>query len=122
MPEQTFLGTFEQYCAAHPREDFEALRPKYQKLKEEAKRQNEITGAAYLRRLEADKAQKQRERKLAAENERRAKEQDMKTRQRAIFSALSDEQFEHAWPRIFEDLISAEVREREAAFRKNYQF
>ncbi len=120
--EEIFYGDFSQYCRANPRESFDALRPRFEAMQERLRARNEITRAAYLRRLEAEKDMKRREAKQAAENERRAKEQEMKTSHRAIFSALSDEQFESAWPRMFEDLISAEVREREAAFRKNYQF
>jgi hypothetical protein len=122
MSEQTFLSTFADFLKANPRESFEALQPKYEALKEESRRLNEQTRREYLARLEADKSQRRLEDKQAAEHKRRAGEQDMKARHRAQFSALSDEQFERAWPRIFEDLIFAEVREREAAFRKSYQF
>jgi membrane protein involved in colicin uptake len=122
MPEEIFLGDFTQYCRANPRESFEALRPKYEAIQERLRARNEITRAAYLRRLEADKAQKQRERKQAAEQAALEREAEVKRQFRYRYATLSEAQYDAFWPDIYKEVLLAESNRREAEMRRDYQF
>ncbi len=123
MSEQSFWGmSFADFCKARPRENFETLRPQYAEIQEANKRQNEITRAAYLRRLEADKAQKQRERNQAAEQAAVEREAEVKRQFRYRYATLSEAQYDAFWPDIYKEFLLAESNRREAEMRRDYQF
>jgi hypothetical protein len=123
MPEQTFWGmTFEDFCKANPRESFEALRPRYLKIQEENKLHNARLGSEYRARLEADKSQKQRERKQAAEQAALEREAEVKRQFRYRYSTLTEAQYDAFWPDIYKEFLLDESNRREAEMRRDYQF
>jgi hypothetical protein len=123
MSEQNFWGmTFADFCRANPREDFEALRPKYAEIQEENKRQNARARREYLARLEAEKDMKRRADQQAAARAELAKEAEVKRQLRYRYATMSDRQYDTMWQDIFKEFLLDEARLADAAFRKNYQF
>jgi len=122
MSEEIFFGDFNQYCKIHPREDFEALRPRFEAIQKRIKRENEITRAAYLRRLEADKSQKQREDKQAAERAAVEREAEVKRQLRYRYATMTESQYDAFWPDIHKEFLLAEATKIYHEMRSGYQF
>jgi hypothetical protein len=120
--QETFLGTFEDFCRANPREDFEALRPRYLKMQEENKRQNALVRREYLARLEADKAQKRLKDEQAAAVAELAKEAKVKRQFRYRYGNMTDRQYDAMWPDIYREFLLDEANLAYAEMRRDYQF
>jgi hypothetical protein len=123
MPEQTFWGaTFADFCRAHPRENFEALRPQYLKIQEANKLHNATLRSEYLARLQAEKTAHTAERERLAAVAALTREAELKRQLRYRYATMTTGQYEAMWPDIFKEFLLAEANRAYAEMRRNYQF
>jgi predicted GIY-YIG superfamily endonuclease len=122
MSEQTFWGTFADFCKANPRQSFEALRPQYEEIQEANKRRNATRRSEYLARLQAEKTAHTAERERLAAVAALAREAQVKRQSRYQHANLTEAQYDAFWPDLYKEFLLAESNRADAEMRRGYQF